>query len=129
MMIPKRSAEHRVPETARDFEAIYQARIPPPIVETGPLLVIRLAGKGVPMVKTTPVSQVLRRGKGEQAQQTRVAVAVTIYTQLPCKRSPEEVLVASLPALSRGSPSKDGPSLPVWWRGRGRTSARTRLSP
>jgi hypothetical protein len=128
MMVPKRRAEHRVPEAVRDFEAIYQARIPPPIVETGPLLVIRLAGKGVPMVKTTPLSRVLRRGKGEQAQQARVAVTDTLSTQLPCKGSPEELLVASLPAPSRGSPSKDGPSLPVGWRGRGRTSARTRLS-
>jgi hypothetical protein len=36
MMVPKRRAEHRVPEAVRDFEAIYQARIPPPIVKIGP---------------------------------------------------------------------------------------------
>jgi hypothetical protein len=90
--IPKRSAEQLLQEAARDFEAFYQVRIPPPQAETGPILVAALDGKGVPMVKAQPSPRVVRRGKGEKAQQKKMAVVATVYTQQPRGRTPEEVL-------------------------------------
>jgi len=89
--IPKRSAEHLVQEAARDFEGFYQTYIPPPEAETGPILVAALDGKGVPMVKAAPAVRAVRRGKGEKAQQKKMAVVATVYTQPPRVRSPQEV--------------------------------------
>jgi hypothetical protein len=97
--VPKRSAEQLIQAAARDFEAFYQARIPPPAMETGPLLVASLDGKGVPMVNAELAARVARRGKGAKAQQKKMAVVATVYTQQPRVRSPEEVL-ASLFASS-----------------------------
>ena len=53
-VVPKRSAEDLVQEAARDFDAFYQTRIPPPEAETGPILGAALEGKGVPRVKGGP---------------------------------------------------------------------------
>jgi hypothetical protein len=109
---PKRSAEQVVRDAARAFEAFYQARIPPPAGATGPILVASRDGKGVPMVQAAPASRVARRGKGEKAQQKKMAVVATVYTQQPRVRSPEEV-VASLFAM--GPRPADEP-IPVWPR-------------
>lgn len=110
--VPKRSAEVLVQEAAQDFEAFYQGRIPPPAVETGPLLIASLDGKGVPMVKAEPAARVVRRGKGEKAQQKKMAVVATVYTQQPRVRIPEEVL-ASL--FANGPRPAEAPA-PVWPR-------------
>jgi len=92
VVVPKRSAEQLVQEAAQDFAGFYQARIPPPQAETGPMLVASLDGKGVPMVKAQPTRRVVRRGKGEKAQQKKMAVVATVYTQQPRVRSPQAVL-------------------------------------
>jgi hypothetical protein len=91
VVVPKRSAEELVQEAARDFEAFYQTRIPPPEAETGPILVAALDGKGVPMVKAAPARRMVRRLKGEKAQQKKMAVVATVYTQQPHLRTPQEV--------------------------------------
>lgn len=103
--IPKRRAEPLVQEAARDFEAFYQARIPPPAVETAPILVASLDGKGVPLVKATPTPRVVRRGKGEKGHQKKMAVVATVYTQQPRLRSPEAVIASLL--ANRPRPADD----------------------
>ena len=109
---PKRRAEQVVRDAARDFEAFYQARIPPPAVATGPILVAALAGTGVPMVKAAPARRVARRGQGEKAPPKKMAVGATVYTQQPRVRSPEEG-VARL--VARGPRPADDP-IPGWPR-------------
>jgi hypothetical protein len=111
-LLPKRSAEQLVREAACDFEAFYQARIPPPAAETGPILVASLDGKGVPVVKTIPAERVVRRGTGEKAQQKKMAVVATVYTQQPRVRIPEEVLASLFATTPRPA---DAP-VPLWPR-------------
>jgi hypothetical protein len=89
--VPKRSAEVLGQEAARDFETFYQTRNPPPGAETGPILVASLDGKGVPMVKAELAARVVRRGTGEKAQQKKMAVVATVYTQQPRVRTPQVV--------------------------------------
>ncbi|MBI4340531.1 MAG: ISKra4 family transposase [Chloroflexi bacterium] len=90
--VPKRSAQQGVQEAACDFEAFYQGRRPPPEAQTGPILVGSVDGKGIPMVKVQPASRVVRRGKGQKANQKRMGVVATVYPQRPRIRSPEEVI-------------------------------------
>jgi hypothetical protein len=91
VVVPKRSAELMVEDAAADFAAFSQARTPPPGAATGPILAASLDGKGVPMVKAAPTTQSIRRGKGEKAQQKKMAVVATVYTQQPRVRTSQEV--------------------------------------
>jgi hypothetical protein len=91
VVIPKRSAEALGQEAARNFEAFSQTRIPPPKAETGPILGAALEGKGVPMVRIPPTRRMIRRSKGEKAQQQKMVVVATVYTQHPRVRSPQQV--------------------------------------
>jgi hypothetical protein len=43
------------------------------------------------MVKAAPAGRVVRRGKGEKAEQKKMAVVATVTTQHPRVRSPQEV--------------------------------------
>jgi hypothetical protein len=95
-VVPQRSAEQLGQEAARDFAAFYQRRIPPLEAEPGPILVAALDGKGVPMVKAAQARHVVRRAKGEKAQQKKRAVVATVYTQPPCERPEYKRVWASL---------------------------------
>jgi hypothetical protein len=117
VVVPKRSAEVLVQEAARDFETFYQTRIPPPAVETGPILGASLDGKGVPMVKAAPAARVVRRGKGEKAQQKKMAVVATVYTQQPRLRTPQAVfesLFGLAPAEESSQPRERPEYKRVW---------------
>lgn len=103
VVVPQRSAEVLVQEAARDFETFYQTRLPPPAVETGPILVASLDGQGVPMVKAAPAARVVWRGKGEKAQQKKMAVVATVSTQQPRVRTPQAVIES---LLSLGPPPR-----------------------
>jgi hypothetical protein len=107
VVVPKRSAEDLVQEAAQDFEAFYQTRIPPPEAETGPILVAALDGKGVPMVKGVPARHVVRRAKGEKAQQKKIAVVATVYTQQPRLRTPQAVFEHLFGPSPRRSPATE----------------------
>src|SRR5215831_13508302 len=48
-------------------------------------------GQGVPIVKAEPARRVVRRAKGEKAQQKKMAVVATVYTQQPRLRGPQAV--------------------------------------
>jgi hypothetical protein len=122
VVIPKRSAEQLVEASARAFEAFYQGRTPRPGAETGPILVAALDSKGVPMVKVGPSRRVIRRGKGEKAQQKKMAVVATVYTQYPRVRSPQEVfehvfgLGPPPPPATRGpTPTRERPEYKRVW--------------
>jgi hypothetical protein len=119
VVVPKRSAEDLVQEAARDFEAFYQTHIPPPAAETGPILVAALDGKGVPMVKGVPARRVVRRAKGEKAQQKKMAVVATVYTQQPRRRTPQAVFEPLFglepPEAAVSSPSRERPEYKRVW--------------
>lgn len=84
-----------VAEDAVDVEAFYAQQAPPPPASEAALLVIQADGKGVPMVRETPVEPKVRLGKGEKQNRKKEAVVTGIYTIAPHPRTPAEV-VASL---------------------------------
>jgi len=92
VLIPKRSAEGMVQQAACDFEIFYQRRIPPPQALTGPILVGSVDCKGIPMRKSEPAEKVVRRGKGQKANQKKMGVVAAVYTQQPYVRTPQEVI-------------------------------------
>jgi hypothetical protein len=112
VVIPKRRAEDLVQEAARDFEAFYQTRIPPPEAETGAILVAALDGQGVPMVKAELARRVVRRPKGEKAQPKKMAVVATVYTQQPRVRTPQQVFAPLFGLEPPPSPGPGDPSPP-----------------
>lgn len=112
VVVPKRSAEQLVRETAQDVEAFYQGRIPPQEAETGPILVGSVDSKGIPMVKAEPAERVVRRGKGEKASKKKMAVVAAVFTQQPRVRTPEEV-IESLFAAGPRPPEGTGERSPV----------------
>jgi hypothetical protein len=117
VVVPKRSAEVLVQEAARECETFYQTRLPPPAVETGPILVASLDGQGVPMVKAAPAARVVRRGTGEQAQQQKMAVVAPVYTQQPRLRTPQAVcesLLGLAPAEESSQPRERPEYKRVW---------------
>jgi hypothetical protein len=122
VMIPKRSAEQLVQEAARDFEAFYRTRTPPPGAATGAILAAALDGKGVPMVKAEPTGRVMRRGKGEKVHQKKMAVVATVYTQHPRVRSPQEVFESLFglgpppgPSAREPAPTRERPEYKRVW--------------
>jgi Flavin-binding monooxygenase-like len=122
VVIPKRSAEQLVWEAAQDFEPFYQRRTPPPEAATGPILVAALDGKGVPMVKADPAPRVVQRRKGQKAQQKKMAVVATVYTQGPRVGSPQEVFESRFgleppltPPTGEPSPLRERPEYKRVW--------------
>lgn len=92
VLIPKRSAEEMVQQAACDFEMFYQARIPSPQAQTGPILVGSVDCKGIPMKKSQPARKVVRLCKGEKASQKKMGTVAAVYTQQPRVRTPQEVI-------------------------------------
>ncbi|MGH2866786.1 MAG: ISKra4 family transposase [Acidimicrobiales bacterium] len=89
--IPKRAAEQIVAEAAADFDSFYAGRAAakPGRAE---VLVGSVDGKGIPMVKSSPVVKVVRRKKGEKPNKKRMATVGTVHSQAPRPRTPQEVL-------------------------------------
>ena len=96
LSISKRALETGALEDATDVEAFYEQKVVPPPDCEGPILVIQADGKGVRMVRTGPVPQSARRGKGEKRTKKKEAVVTAIYTIEPYFRTPEEVTDALL---------------------------------
>jgi hypothetical protein len=90
-------------EQASDVE-VFQDRLPvPDAAEEGPLLVVTADCKGVPLVRTalppdkatdTPLSALAnqRRGKGEKANQKKMAAVGAVYTIKPFVRKADDVI-------------------------------------
>lgn len=93
MRLSKRSAEKVIQEAAVDFAAFYDRPLPPADA-TGPLVVVGVDGKGVPMVKPEKTLRKLRLGKGQKRNKKRMATVATVQTQEPWVRTPEAVLAS-----------------------------------
>lgn len=97
LSISKQALETGVLEDAIDVEAFYEQKAVPPIETEGIILVVQADGKGVPMVRTDPVAQSARRGKGKKRTKKKEAVVTAIYTIEPYFRTPQEVADALVP--------------------------------
>lgn len=109
LTISKRALETGVSEDAADVDAFYEQKVVPPAEAEGSILVIQADGKGVPMVRTDPAPQTVRRGKGEKRTKKKEAVVTAIYTVAPYDRTPQEVAGALLrhPAKNEEAQSTD----------------------
>jgi len=94
LTIPKRALEVDTEKDAADVNAFYEQKPVPPLEAEGSILVVQADGKGVPMVRTEPVNQPARRGKGEKGTKKKEAVVTGIYTIQPHLRTPEQVVKA-----------------------------------
>jgi hypothetical protein len=101
LSVSKLALETGVQEDAADVEAFYEQKAVPPPEEEGSILVIQADGKGVPMVRTDPAPQTVRRGKGEKRTKKKEAVVTAIYTVAPYCRTPQELADALLRHLAQ----------------------------
>lgn len=90
--IPVRSAEAILADGSVDFDAFYAWRRRARLGRSGPILVVAIDGKGIPMVKPEKALRVVRRGKGEKANKKRMATVGTVFTMEPRVRTPLQVV-------------------------------------
>jgi hypothetical protein len=88
--IPKRSLEELLLDAAQDFDAFYREHTPE--LDTGPILVAAVDGKGIPMVKPEGAQRTVRPGKGQKANRKRMATVATVFSRAPWVRTPEDVV-------------------------------------
>jgi hypothetical protein len=98
-----------VSQDAVDVETYYEQKPAPKPENEGEILVIQADGKGVPMVRETPVPAKVRLGKGDKRTRKKEAIVTGIYTIKPHPRTPEEV-VASFFHRDETPVSKEGTS-------------------
>ncbi len=90
--IPKRTAEQMMVEASVDFERFYTQRTACLQPDSGPLLVVSVDGKGVPMVKPSTAQRPVRLGKGQKRNKKRMSTVGAVFTQKPNIRTPETVV-------------------------------------
>ena len=96
-------------EASEDYERFSAQRPVPPAASAGALLVVRVDGQGVPMLKEEAVTLKATWGTGEQRQQQKAALVGGSATVDPKPRSPE-VRAALLiePAAARARRQQQG---------------------
>jgi hypothetical protein len=94
LTLPERALETSVADHSQLVKAFYRQKDKFPIREEGRILVAQADGKGVPMVRRETADVKARRGKGDKKTRKKEAVAITVYTIEPYRRSPQEVVDA-----------------------------------
>ena len=108
----KRTGQQLVVAAARDVEAFYEHRPPPPGDETGAVLVGAVDCKGIPIRSAEPIPREVRPKHGVKRDRKRMATVGVVYTRAPWLRTAEEVVARLFregprplgPAPSRGPP-------------------------
>lgn len=103
--LSKRSVEQVVQEAAVDFQAFYPQQPVTDPQQSGPLVVVGIDCKGVPMIKPEQTLRKPRRGKGDKKHKKRMATVATVRTQQVRVRTPEEVVES----LFRTTPKEKRP--------------------
>ena len=83
-----------VAKDAADVKAYYEQKEPPDVASEASILVAQADGKGVPMVRETPVAPKRYLGKGEKRGRKQEAMVTSCYTIEPHVRTPEEVVAS-----------------------------------
>lgn len=81
-------------DDAADVEAYYQQKPAPEPSNEAAILVAQADGKGVPMVRETPVEAMVRLSKGQKRAKKKEAVVTTAYSIAPHIRTPEQVVAS-----------------------------------
>ncbi len=100
------AVETGVVEDSQLVKAFYRQTEPFPVAEEGSLLVAQADGKGVPLVSHETADKA-RRGKGDKKTRKKEAIATTVYTIAPYRRTPQEVVDA---LFKKERPSAERPA-------------------
>lgn len=124
--------ESMVAEDAADVEPYYEQKPGPDVASEATILVAQSDGKGVPLVRETPVSPKARLGKGEKRAKKKEAIVTSLYTIDPHPRTPASVVATFFAHDSDPSPaaaSRPGPqNKQVWATLAGKDAALERLA-
>jgi hypothetical protein len=90
--MPKRIAEDIVIDASESFDSFYACRKGADKLQDGTLLIGSVDCKGIPMIKSELAVKKVRQGKGEKAQQKKMATVAAVFMQKPRIRTPEEVV-------------------------------------
>ena len=112
LSISIQALETGVQEDAVDVEAFYEQKAVPPPETEGPILVIQVDGKGVPMVREEPAPRQARRGKGQKRTKKKEAVVTAVYTIEPYHRTPEDVVEALMREWEGGETAQGKATMP-----------------
>lgn len=121
-----------IAKDAADVEAYYQQKQEPDVASEAPILVAQADGKGVPLVRETPIVSKRRLGKGEKRSKKKEAIVTSCYTIEPHPRTPEAIVASFFhpesPSLSP-SQKRTGPqNKHVWATLDGKDAALSRLA-
>jgi hypothetical protein len=121
-----------VDKDAADVKTYYQQKEAPDVASEAPILVAQADGKGVPMVRETPVAPKRHLGKGEKRGKKKEAIVTSCYTIEPHIRTPDAVVASFFhPENSSSSTSQNrtGPqNKHVWATLDGKDAALSRLA-
>ena len=94
LTLSESALETKVVEDSQLVKTFYAQQSKFPVAEEGPILVAQADGKGVPMVRQETTDLKARRGKGDKKTHKKEAVAITVYTIEPYRRTPQDVVDA-----------------------------------
>ena len=121
-----------VAKDAADVKAYYQQKEAPDVASEASILVAQADGKGVPMVRETPVAPKRHLGKGEKRGKKKEAIVTSCYTIETHPRTPDEVVASFFHPENRSvstSQNRTGPqSKHVWATLDGKDAALSRLA-
>ena len=106
LTVSESALETKVVEDSQRVKAFYAQQGKFPVAEEGPILVAQADGKGVPMVRQETTDLKARRGKGDKKTRKKEAVAITVYTIEPYRRTPQDVVDA---LFKKDKPSTERP--------------------
>ena len=129
LVLPKLALETWVQEQSGWVLPFYDQKAKPAAKHAGSILVVQADGKGVPMVRQETASLPVRRGKGCQKTRKKEAIATTVYTIEPYRRTPQMVVEALFPSDDSGkAPERPSPcNKEVFATLKGKTVALERL--
>ncbi len=110
--------EGMIAADAADVEDYYKQKPAPDVASEATILVAQADGKGVPMVRETPVSPKARLAKGDKRCKKKEALVTSSHTIDPHPRTPESVIAtffAQEPAPSSSSAPRSGPQNKQTW--------------
>lgn len=94
LTVAESALESTIVEQANAVKPFYHQQAPFPVREEEPILVAQADGKGVPLVRRETTHLKARRSKGDKKTRKKEAIAISVYTIAPYRRTPQAVVAA-----------------------------------
>lgn len=107
LTVAESALESTIAKQADAVKPFYHQKAKFPACDEGPILVAQADGKDVPMVRRETLQTKARLSKGDKKTRKKEAIAISIYTIAPYRRTPQAVVAA---LFKKGMPP---PSRPV----------------